>query len=87
MVDGDVVGDLEQPARQLELRPVAVDVVEDLDKSLLGEVLGGLPIADHAKDQREDRSLIPSQELAIRRLAPLLRERDDVGIREVGEVE
>ena len=47
MIDRDVVGDLEQPARELELRPVAVDVVQDLDERVLRQVLGQLAIADH----------------------------------------
>ena len=72
MIDGDVVGDLEQPARELELRPVPVDVVQDLDEGVLREILGELAIADHAIDQREDRALIPADQLAKRRLAPCL---------------
>src|SRR5687767_4709264 len=61
MVDGDVVGDLEQPARELELGPVAIDVVQHLDEAFLRQVLGGIAIPDHAKHEREDRPLVTSQ--------------------------
>ena len=83
MVDGDVVGDLEQPAREFELGPVAIDVVEDLHEGVLREVFGGLVVAHHPIDEREHRALVASDQLAIRRLAPFLRERDDVRIGEV----
>ena len=87
MIDGDVVGDLEQPAREFELGPVAIDVVQDLDEGVLREVFGGLPIAHHAEDQREDGSLVSPHQLPKGRLAPFFRERGDVGIREVTEIE
>ena len=39
VVDGDVVGDLEDPARELVLGTVRFDRVERLDEGLLGEIL------------------------------------------------
>ena len=87
MIDRDVVRDLEEPARELEFGPIAVDVVQDLDERVLRQVFGQFAIAHHAIDEREDRPLVAANQLAIRRLASLLRERDDVGVREVGEVE
>ena len=87
MIDRDVVGDLEQPARELELGAVPIDVVQDLDEGVLRQVLGELAIAHHAIDEREDRPLVPADQLAKRRLAPLLGQRDDVGVRKVEEVE
>src|SRR5262249_25154746 len=87
MIDGHVVGDLEQPARKLELGPIPIDVVEDLDERVLREVLGELAIAHHAIDQRDSVPLVPSDHLAKRRLTPPLRERDDIGVRQIEEVE
>src|SRR5262249_32782638 len=62
-------------------------VVQDLDECVLREVLGELAIAHHAEDQRENRPLIPPNQLAKRRVAPLLGQRDDIGVREIEEVE
>src|SRR5689334_10215435 len=59
IIDGDVVGDLEQPTRKFELGPVTIDVVEDLDEGLLRQVFGGLAIAHHPVDKREHRALVP----------------------------
>ena len=67
VIDRDVVGDLEQPARQLEFRPIAVEVVQDLDERVLSEVLGQLAVADHPIDEREDRPLVSTDQLAKRR--------------------
>src|SRR5665647_1277578 len=50
VIDGDVVGDLEQPARKLELGAVAVDVVQDLDEGVLRQVFRGFPVAHHPED-------------------------------------
>ena len=50
------VGDLEDPAGELELGPVGADGVQGLDEGLLGQVLGRLAVADHAVNQGEDRS-------------------------------
>ena len=87
MVDRHVVGDLEEPTRELELRPIAIDVVEHLDEGVLREILGELAIADHAIDQREDRTLITANQLAKRGLAPCLREGNNVRVRQVGKIE
>ena len=81
VIDRHVVGDLEQPARELELGPVPVDVVQHLDEGVLREILGDLAVANHTENQGEDRPLVPSEKLAERRLPPLLGERDDVGVR------
>ena len=87
MVDRDVVGDLEQPARELELRPVLVDVVQDLDERVLREILGGGAITHHPEDEGKDRSFVAAHELPERVLAPSLGERDDVRIGAVRQVE
>src|ERR1700741_3498306 len=52
VIDGDVVGDLKQPAREFELGPVPVDVVEDLYEGFLGQVFGGLLVKHHPIDER-----------------------------------
>jgi hypothetical protein len=59
VIDGDVVGDLEQPAGEFELRSIPIDVVEDLYECFLGQVLGGLAIPHHPIDEREYRALVP----------------------------
>ena len=87
MVDRDVVRDLEQPARELELGPVAIDVVEHLDEGVLRQVFGHFPVAHHPEDQREDGPLVSPHQLSKCRLAPFLRERGDVGIRKIAEIE
>jgi hypothetical protein len=87
MIDCDVVGDLEQPTRQLELGPVAIDVVQDLDEGVLGEILGNLAIPHHPEDQRENGALVSTDEFSIRGFLPLLSERDEVSIGEIAYVE
>src|SRR5215216_2396626 len=87
MIDRDVVGDLEEPARELELGPIAVDVIQDLDEGVLRQILGQLPVADHAEDERKDGSLIPADQLTERGISTLLGQRDDVGVREVEKIE
>src|SRR6478752_1812032 len=87
VIDGDVVRDLEQPGRELEVRPVAVEMREDLDEGVLRQVLGELAIAHHTEDEREDWSFVPFDELTMRCVAALEGEGDDIGIGEVGEVE
>src|SRR2546423_7589729 len=84
MIDGDVVGDLEQPARELELRPVAIDVVEDLDERFLREVFGGLLVAHHPEYEREHWSLASLDQLAISVLAAFLGEDDHLLVGNVG---
>ena len=56
-------------------------------KRVLREVLGELAVAHHAEDQREDRALVPSNQLSMRGFAALEGEGDDVRIGEVREVE
>ena len=87
MIDGHVVRDLEQPARELELGRVAVDVVQRLDERVLRELLGGLAVAHHPEDEREHGPLVAANELPERGLAPSLGERDDIRVGEVGEIE
>jgi len=87
VIDREVVRDLEEPARELELGAVAIDVIEDLDEGLLREVLGGLAIAHHAEDQREDGPLVAPHELAERGVAPRPRERGEIRVREIDEIE
>ena len=83
MIDRHVVGNLEQPTRELELRAIAIDVIQDLDEGILRKVLGELPIADHSVDQREDGPLITANQLSKRRLPPCLREGDNVRVGQV----
>ncbi len=87
MIDRHVVGDLEQPRRELEVRAVAIEVREHLDEGVLREVFGQLPIADHAIDEREDGPLVPLDQLSMCRVPPLQGEGDDVGIGEIREIE
>ena len=87
MVDRDVVRDLEEPAGELELRAVPIDVVEDLDEGVLGEIFGDLAIPHHPEDQREDRPFVSTDELLIRGFLPLLSERDEVSVGEIAYVE
>ena len=46
-------------------------------------VLGQLPIAHHPVDERENRPLVPTDQLAKRPVAPVLGQRDDVCIGEI----
>ena len=50
------------------------------------EVLGGLAVAHHAEDEREDRPLVAAHEFAEGELAPLLGEANDVGIGKCGQL-
>src|SRR5688572_9934072 len=84
VIDGDVVGDLEQPAGEFELGAITVDVVEDLDEGLLREIFGGLVIAHHPIDERIDRPLVPLDQLTIRVLTPFLGEDDYLLVGYVG---
>ena len=78
---------LNSQLESLNSGPVPIDVVQDLDERVLRQILGELAIANHAEDQREDRPLVPPDQLAERRVAPLLGQRDDVGVRKIEEVE
>jgi demethylmenaquinone methyltransferase / 2-methoxy-6-polyprenyl-1,4-benzoquinol methylase len=87
MIDRDVVGDLEQPGGELEVRSVAIEMGEDFDEGVLGQILGELTVAHHAEDEREDRPLVSLDQLAMRGVAALECEGDDVGIGQVGKIE
>jgi len=84
VIDGDVVGDLEQPAREFELGPVAIDVVEDLDERFLREVFRRLVVAHHTVYERENGSLIALDQLAIGVFTPFLGEDDHLLVGYVG---
>src|SRR5207237_9703526 len=86
-IDRDVVGDLEQPARQLEFRTVPVDVIQNLDEGVLRQILGELAIAHHAVAEGEYRPLVTPDQFSERRVSPLLRQRSDIGVRQMEEVE
>src|SRR5438270_209397 len=83
VIDGDVVRDLEQPTRELELGSIAIDVIEDLDERVLCQILGELAIPHHAIDEREHGPLITPDQLSKRGLSPCLREGDNVRVRQV----
>src|SRR3954462_7917543 len=87
VIDRDVVRDLEQPARKLEFRAIAVEMVQDLNERVLRQILRCLPVADHAEDEREDRALIPANEFPIRGFPPLLGESNHVSVGKVRKVE
>ena len=86
MIDRQIVRDLEQPARQLELGGVALDVVERLDEGVLRELLRRLSISHHAIHEREHGPLVAAHQLPKRCLAPLLREDDDVRVGQIREI-
>ena len=87
MIDGDVVGDLEKPTGELELRPIPVDVVQYLDEGVLREILGEFTIANHPVDEREHRTFVSADQLTKRGFSPCLREGDNVRVWQVGEIE
>ena len=86
VIDGRVVGDLEDPGGELELRPVRVDGVERLDERLLRQVLGQLPVAHHAEEQGEHRPLVAPDQLPVRRLPARPGEQHHLLIGEPGPV-
>ena len=51
VIDGGVVRDLEDPGRELVFRPVAVQRIQHLDESFLGEVLREFPVPHHPENQ------------------------------------
>src|SRR5471030_702304 len=87
MIDRHIVGDLEQPGGELEIRSVAIEMREDLDEGVLREIFGELAVAHHAEDEREDWPLVSLDQLAMRGVAALECKGDDVGIGQVGEIE
>src|SRR6266550_3471108 len=82
MIDRGVVGDLEDPGRELELGTIGLDGVERLDEGLLGEILRQLTIPDHAKEEGEDRTLVSANQLAICRFLSAAGEQHDLLIAE-----
>ena len=79
-VDGGVVGDAEQPARQPSRRVERGEAAKGLDERLLCEVLGERPIAGHAGDEADDRPLIPAHDLLEGRLRAGQGLGDDPGL-------
>jgi hypothetical protein len=75
MIDGVVVGDLENTDAELVSRVVRGNGVEGTDKRLLGQVFGESPVADHAVDQGKDGPLIAPQQLGDCALVPGRRQR------------
>ena len=84
MIDRDVVGDLEQPAREFELGPIAIDVVQHFDEGFLRQIFGGLLLAYHAINEREHRPLVALDQLAISVFTPFLGEDDHLLVGYVG---
>src|SRR5207247_2359671 len=78
VIDRRVVRDLEDPRRELELRIVRADPVQDLDEGFLSQVFGERPVVYHAVEQREQRPLVAAHQFAERRLVTLLRPRHDL---------
>src|SRR6185295_14261235 len=68
VVEGRVVGDLEQPAREAAGRVEGVEPAKGLQEDLLSDVLGRRGIAHHAHDQAEDRALVAHDEVVERPL-------------------
>ena len=78
---------LNSQLESLNSGPVPIDVVQDLDERVLRQILGELAIANHPEDEREDRPLVSTDQLPECRVAPLLGQRDDIGVRKIEEVE
>src|SRR5205814_10031736 len=57
------------------------------DERVLRQILGQLPLAHHPVDERKHRPLIAPDQLSERRVSPLLGQRNDIGVREIEEVE
>ena len=87
MIDGRVVGDLEDPGRELELGAVTSHGVQHFDEGFLGKVFGQLPVAHHAVDEGEDRPLVATDELAVASLVALPGELDDLLVGQAPQVE
>lgn len=80
VIDRNVIGDLEQPAGELEFGPISVEVIEDLDEAVLGEIFGRFPVPHHSEDERKHRALVSAHEFAKCRLPPVLGEGDEIGV-------
>jgi hypothetical protein len=74
------VGDPKQPTREptrgVEGRQVAIG----LQKRFLGKIFGQRTIADDARDERDDRTLITPDDLLECGLRPRQRLRDEPGL-------
>jgi hypothetical protein len=70
VIDGVVIGDLEQPGGEPVVGIVAVEVVEGFDEGLLRQVLSLLTVPDHPVDQGEDGPSEALEQFSIRRLIP-----------------
>src|SRR5882672_2981763 len=86
MIDRGIVGDLEDPRRELELGIVRADGVQDLDERLLGQVLREGAVAHHAIQQRENGPFVAAHQLAERGFVALLGPRHDLRIAGAGQV-
>jgi hypothetical protein len=73
VIDCNVIRDLEQPAREFEFGPVAVDMVEHLHESVLRKIFRGVAVANDAVNEREDRTLVSSDQFPERCVASFLR--------------
>jgi hypothetical protein len=58
-----------------------------LHEGVLREVLGEFPVTHHAKHERKNGPLVARDQLAMRGVAALEREGDDIGIGKVRKVE
>src|SRR5688572_26995865 len=65
VIDGGVVGDLENPRGKLEFGAVTLDGVQRFDECFLGEIFGQLAVPHHPVNEREDGALVPAHQLAV----------------------
>ena len=79
-VDGGVVRDSEEPARQPSRRVECGEAAKGLDERLLREVLGEGPIPGHAVDEADDRPLVAAHDLLESRLRAGKGLGDDPGL-------
>jgi len=86
MIDGVVVGDLQDPVAELVAGLVRADRVERADERFLSEVFRLGPVAHHAVDQREDGTLVAGEDLAERGLPAAGRQRRELPVFERGVV-
>ena len=74
------MGDAEQPARESARGIEPGEAAKRLDERLLCEVLGKRPIGSDARDQADDRALVPADDLLEGRLRASQGLRDDPGL-------
>lgn len=67
-IDRRVVCDAEQPAREPPRRVERREVAEGLDERFLRQIFGEAPVADRPRDQADDRTLEPPDNLLERGL-------------------